>query len=126
MVHKFATCYKQAYSRKKSGSSEDDIMEDALAIYAHDTSSRFMLVSAWKLLKNEPKWSCQITEESNMRTKNYASGAYTSSSNPDTPTSGDPGQYNSSESTWFVRLGQKQQKERENQRQMKHLLFMRI
>ena len=50
MVHKFATCYKQAYSRKKSGSSEDDIMEDALAIYAHDTSSRFMLVSAWKLI----------------------------------------------------------------------------
>jgi len=59
------------------------------------------------LLKNEPKWSCQITEESNKRTKNSASGAYTSSSNPDTPTSGDPGQYNSSESRVVRPIGTK-------------------
>jgi hypothetical protein len=57
MVQKFGRCYKQAYLRKKSGSSEEDIMEDAMTMYQQAEGKRFMLVFAWKMIKNELKWS---------------------------------------------------------------------
>jgi hypothetical protein len=57
MVQKFGGCYKQAYLRKKSGSSEEDIMEDAMTMYQQAEGKRFMLVFAWKMIKNELKWS---------------------------------------------------------------------
>jgi hypothetical protein len=95
MVQKFGGCYKQAYLRKKSGSSEEDIMEDAMAMYQQAEGKLFVLLFAWKMLKHEPKWSNQFIEDSNKRTNIFASGTYSSSSQPNTntqpntPTSGD-------------------------------------
>lgn len=86
IVQKFAGCYKQAVQRKRSGSSESDIMADAYKIFCQDEGEQFKLEYAWRLLKDEPKWAGESYGCSSKRTKISASGAYSSSSNPETPT----------------------------------------
>ncbi|KAI5404040.1 hypothetical protein KIW84_051256 [Lathyrus oleraceus] len=82
---RIAASYNQY--RKKSGTSETDVMADAHAIFAQDQGTTFNLEYAWRLLKDEAKW--RIVEESigssAKITKTYASGA--SSENPDTTSS---------------------------------------
>ncbi|KAK2449105.1 glutathione S-transferase T3 [Trifolium repens] len=86
-VQKFVGCYKQAVHGKKSGTSEKDILVNAHAFYAQDMSEPFNLEYAWRLLKDEPKWMRESPETSSKRTKISASGTYSSSSNPETPSS---------------------------------------
>jgi len=47
------------------------------------------LEHAWRLLKDQPKWLEQFTESCFKRTKISAYGAYSSSSNPETPVEAD-------------------------------------
>jgi hypothetical protein len=105
MVQKFGGCYKQAYLRKKSGSFEEDIIEDAMAMYQQAEGKHFMLLYAWRMLKNEPKWS--NPNEPNKRTKISTSKGYSSSSKPNTPTSGDHIASNSMESNVVRPIGTK-------------------
>ncbi|XP_058782447.1 uncharacterized protein LOC131656905 [Vicia villosa] len=86
-VQKFVGCYKQAVAVKKSGSSESDIVSAACDIYYQDGHEKFTFQSAWKLLRDEPKWLGGSSEPSAKRTKSSASVAYSTSSNPPTPTS---------------------------------------
>jgi hypothetical protein len=86
-VQKFVGCYKQAVHGKKSGTSEKDILINAHAFYTQDMGEPFNLEYAWRLLKDEPKWMGESLETSSKRTKISASGAYSSSSNPETPSS---------------------------------------
>ncbi|KEH15532.1 no-apical-meristem-associated carboxy-terminal domain protein [Medicago truncatula] len=86
-VNKFVGCYKDAITLKKSGTSESDIISATKDIYFQDTKENFAFENAWRLLKDEPKWLAGLPEHSAKRTKNSASGEYSSSSNPPTPTS---------------------------------------
>ncbi|GAU21764.1 hypothetical protein TSUD_328890 [Trifolium subterraneum] len=87
IVHKFVACYKAANEKKKSGSSESDIMGDAYTLFYQDEGDQFKLEHAWRLLKDEPKWSNSSFEGASKRTKISASGAYSTTSNLDTPSS---------------------------------------
>ncbi|KAJ1443179.1 putative glutathione S-transferase [Sesbania bispinosa] len=64
MVQKFSGCYKQACSVKQSGSSETDIMAAAYEIYMKDEGKKFKLEYAWRLLKDEPKWTTEASQSS--------------------------------------------------------------
>jgi hypothetical protein len=65
-------------------------------------------------LKDEPKWLAGLTEPSAKRTKNSASGAYSSFSNPLTPTSSE---YNPPSPTSLRRpMGQKAAKRKEKEK----------
>jgi len=87
-ILKFVGCYKDVVALKKSGASKSDNISTAKDIYYQDVREQFTLENAWKLLRDEPKWlaGC-VLEPSAKRTKNSASGAYSASSNPPTPTS---------------------------------------
>ncbi|PNX97492.1 glutathione S-transferase t2-like protein, partial [Trifolium pratense] len=85
IVHKFVACYKAANEKKKSGSSESDIMGDAYTLFYQDEGDQFKLEHAWRLLKDEPKWLNSSFEGSSKRTKISASGAYSTTSNLNMP-----------------------------------------
>jgi len=89
IVHKFVGCYKVAFEKKKSDSSKFDIMGEAYTLYYQDEGEQFKLEHAWRLLKDEPKWSNTSFEggSKSKRTKISASGAYSTTSNLDTPSS---------------------------------------
>ncbi|XP_058787444.1 glutathione S-transferase T2-like [Vicia villosa] len=87
LVQKFVGCYKQAVREKKSGASEKDILVNAHAFFEQDEGAPFNLEYAWRLLKDEPKWMGASIENSSKRTKNFVSGAYTTSPNSETPSS---------------------------------------
>ncbi|CAI8617600.1 unnamed protein product [Vicia faba] len=113
-VQKFVGCYKQAVSTQQSGSSESNIMQAAYKIYFQDEGEKFIFEAAWRLLKDEPKWLAGSSEASTKRTKNSASGAYSSSSNPPTPTSSG---YNPPSPTLSRRpIGQKAAKRKEKEK----------
>ncbi|KAH1246654.1 Glutathione S-transferase T3 [Glycine max] len=78
-VQKFKCHYKQTISLKKSDCTEND----------EDEGTDFGLEHAWRLLKDQPKWLEQFTESCFKRTKISAYGAYSSSSNPETPVEAD-------------------------------------
>jgi hypothetical protein len=112
-VQKFVGCYKQAVAVKKSGSSEADIVSAACDIYYQDGHEKFTFQSAWKLLRDQPKWLGGSSEPSAKRTKSSASGAYSTSSNPPTPTS----EYNPPSPTLLRRpIGQKAAKRKEKEK----------
>ncbi|XP_058759812.1 glutathione S-transferase T3-like [Vicia villosa] len=113
-VQKLFWCYKQALAAKKSGSYEINIISTAHNIYYQDEHEKFTLEEAWRLLKDEPKWLAGSSEPSAKRTKNSISGAYSSSSNPPTPTSSE---YNSPSPTFLRRpIGQKAAKRKEKEK----------
>jgi hypothetical protein len=76
-----------------------------MAMYQQAEGKRFMLLYAWRMLKNEPKWS--NPNEPNKRTKISTSKGYSSSSKPNTPTSGDHIASNSMESNVVRPIGTK-------------------
>jgi hypothetical protein len=113
-VQKFVGCYKQAVATKKSGSSESNIILAAYNIYYQDEHEKFTFEHAWRLLKDEPKWLAGASEPSAKRTKNSATGAYSSSSNPPTPTSNE---YNPPSPSILRRpMGQKAAKRKEKEK----------
>ncbi|XP_058750648.1 glutathione S-transferase T3-like [Vicia villosa] len=87
IVKNFAGCYKAAFEKKKSGSSESDIMGNAYTLYYQDEGEHFKLEFAWRLLKDEPKWLNASFEGTSKRTKVSASGTYSTTSNLETPSS---------------------------------------
>jgi len=101
-VQKFVGCYKSAVDLKKSGTTEKDTIEAAKKIYKKDNDHSFALEHAWQLLKNEPKWNKSV-DASSKRTKTSATGAYSSGTNPETPTS----EYNPPSPTLICPQGRK-------------------
>ncbi|KAK2430581.1 glutathione S-transferase T3 [Trifolium repens] len=85
IVNNFVACYKAANEKKESGSSESDIIGDAYTLFYQYEGEQFKLEHAWRLLKDEPKWSNASFEGASKRTKISASGAYLTTSNLDTP-----------------------------------------
>ena len=86
-VQKFVGCYRQAKSLQQSGEVDTDVMNRARQIFEEtEPFKSFTMEAAWERLKKEPKW-CATNESASKRTKVSASGAYSSSSNPETPTS---------------------------------------
>ncbi|KAJ1391371.1 putative glutathione S-transferase [Sesbania bispinosa] len=53
-VQKFVGCYKQAIGAKKSGTTENDVINHALAIFSQDEGEAFKFEYAWRLLKDIP------------------------------------------------------------------------
>ncbi|CAK8562181.1 unnamed protein product [Lathyrus sativus] len=113
-IQKFVGCYKQAVSTQQSGSSESNIMQAAYKIYFQDEGEKFTFEAAWRLLKDEPKWLAGSSEASTKRTKNSASGAYSSSSNPQMSIEHDP----SSPTLSRRPIGQKAAKRKEKEKLM--------
>ncbi|KAJ1386861.1 putative glutathione S-transferase [Sesbania bispinosa] len=62
VVQKFPGCYKLASSVKQSGASENDVMAAAYEIYMKDEGKSFKLEYAWRLLKDEPKWTTEVSQ----------------------------------------------------------------
>ena len=82
-VQKFKDHYKQVVDLKKNGYKKSDVMIHAYVIWKEDEGNNFALKHAWWLLKDQPKWLEQCTWIYSKRTKLYAFGAYSSSSNPE-------------------------------------------
>ena len=85
-VQKFYGCYVQAVWMKKSESSEDDVINDALAIFIRDQGEAFKYEYACREARNQAKWLAVYGEGSSKRTKKSALRAYTSSSQSDITT----------------------------------------
>ncbi|XP_055614470.1 uncharacterized protein LOC129760819 [Uranotaenia lowii] len=53
---KFAGCVTQVLTKQQSGASSSDFMKQALILYKTATKSPFVLLHAFKILENAPKW----------------------------------------------------------------------
>ncbi|XP_057739983.1 glutathione S-transferase T3-like [Arachis stenosperma] len=86
-VAQFAGCYDQASRNIRSGSNADDIKELAYKLYSTNYGQKFTFERHWNMLRLEQKWRSQLPTQSggSKRTKVSATGAYSSSSNPETP-----------------------------------------
>jgi hypothetical protein len=84
-VQVFVGCYKSVTNPPKSGHSEADIVDEALALYLSITKTKFKSVKVWRVLKEEPKWRGAAMATCSRRQKNSVDGAYSSPSNPSTP-----------------------------------------
>lgn len=56
-VSKFAGCLAQVNSRRQSGSSPEDILQEALLLYNTKEKVPFGFMHCFKILENAPKWS---------------------------------------------------------------------
>ncbi|XP_016192200.1 glutathione S-transferase T3-like [Arachis ipaensis] len=92
-VAQFAGCYDQASRNIRSGSNADDIKELAYKLYSTHYGQKFTFERHWNMLRLEQKWRSQLPTQSggSKRTKVSATGAYSSSSNPETPLADEPG-----------------------------------
>ncbi|XP_052109370.1 glutathione S-transferase T2-like [Arachis duranensis] len=92
-VAQFAGCYDQASRNIRSGSNADDIKELAYKLYSTNYGQKFTFERHWNMLRLEQKWRSQLPTQSGVskRTKVSATGAYSSSSNPETPLADEPG-----------------------------------
>jgi hypothetical protein len=86
-VTKWCGVYSQVKNTRRSGESDDMILQRAHAWFKSQNSDKsFILEYMWKELKDLPKWQRIVKEDNNnnKRTKISESGAYISSSNQDT------------------------------------------
>ncbi|XP_010676449.2 glutathione S-transferase T3-like [Beta vulgaris subsp. vulgaris] len=105
-VSKFVGAFAQAESRRKSGECDDDVMKTAYAIYKSDNKPHhrdFNDRHCWEILKSCDVWKpygdivnkCKkkaTTQESgSKRWRINETGNYSTSTDPNTPTSGDIG-----------------------------------
>ncbi|XP_016177975.1 glutathione S-transferase T2-like [Arachis ipaensis] len=92
-IAQFAGCYDQASQNIRSGSNADDIKELAYKFYSINYGKKFTFERYWNMLRLEQKWKSQLPTQSggSKRTKVSATGAYSSSSNPETPLADEPG-----------------------------------
>ncbi|XP_057745354.1 glutathione S-transferase T3-like [Arachis stenosperma] len=76
----------------RSGSNADDIKELAYKLYSTNYGQKFTFERHWNMLRLEQKWRSQLPTQSggSKRTKVSATGAYSSSSNPETPLADEP------------------------------------
>ncbi|RYR08531.1 hypothetical protein Ahy_B05g076262 isoform A [Arachis hypogaea] len=91
-VAQFAGCYDQASRNIRSGSNIDHIKELACKLYSTNYGQKFTFERYWNMLRLEQKWRSQLPTQSggSKRTKVSATGAYSSSSNPETPLADEP------------------------------------
>ncbi|XP_057739722.1 glutathione S-transferase T2-like [Arachis stenosperma] len=91
-VAQFAGCYDQASRNIRSGSNADDIKELAYKLYSTNYGKKFTFERHWNMLRLKQKWRSQLPTQSggSKRTKVSATGAYSSSSNPETPLADEP------------------------------------
>ncbi|RYR26683.1 hypothetical protein Ahy_B02g060969 [Arachis hypogaea] len=84
-VAQFASCYDQASRNIRSGSNADDIKELAYKLYSTHYGQKFTSKRHWNMLRLKQKWRSQLPTQSggSKRTKVSATGAYSSSSNPE-------------------------------------------
>ncbi|XP_020988304.1 uncharacterized protein LOC110276071 [Arachis duranensis] len=77
----------------RSGSNADDIKELSYKLYSTNYGKKFTFERYWNMLRLEQKWRNQLPTQSggSKRTKVSATGAYSSSSNPETPLADEPG-----------------------------------
>jgi hypothetical protein len=59
---KFSGCYQTMTSLNRSGSSETDVFNDSVALYAEQSKTKksFTFQACWKILKEYPKWSLHV------------------------------------------------------------------
>ncbi|XP_015939385.1 glutathione S-transferase T3-like [Arachis duranensis] len=93
VVAQFAGCYDQASRNIRSGSNADDIKEFAYKLYSTNYGKNFTFKRHWNMLRLEQKWRSQLPTQSggSKRTKVSATGAYSSSSNSETPLADESG-----------------------------------
>ncbi|KAL8128601.1 hypothetical protein V2J09_017756 [Rumex salicifolius] len=88
-TQKFVACHNHASNRRGSGENEIDVLRNAHTFFRSDWGIDFIWEHVWREIEHEPKWCAWLAREgggSSKRSKLNASGFYSSSSNPDTPT----------------------------------------
>ncbi|XP_048498211.1 glutathione S-transferase T3-like [Beta vulgaris subsp. vulgaris] len=101
-VSKFVSAYAHAEAHRKSGESDDDVMKTAFAIHKEDNKTCFNKLHCWEILKHSDVWkpmgdtvkACKKKtanqESGSKRWRINEAGNYSTSSEPNTPSSGDP------------------------------------
>ncbi|XP_057724054.1 glutathione S-transferase T3-like [Arachis stenosperma] len=91
-VAQFAGCYDQASRNIRSDSNADNIKELAYKLYSTNYGQKFTFERHWNMLRLEQKWRSQLPTQSggSKKTKVMRTGAYSSSSNPETPLADEP------------------------------------
>ncbi|XP_016177943.1 glutathione S-transferase T3-like [Arachis ipaensis] len=86
-VAQFAGCYDKASRNIRSDSNADDIKELAYKLYSANYGQKLTFERHWNMLRLEQKWRSQLPTQSggSKRTKISTTGAYSSSSNLETP-----------------------------------------
>ncbi|XP_074360432.1 glutathione S-transferase T2-like [Apium graveolens] len=86
-AQRYGSCYEQAERRIGSGSNLDNIVELAHELHKAKYKKKSNYDMHWNELRRQPKWITPLTNSgSAKRTKINDSGAYSSSTNNDTPT----------------------------------------
>ncbi|CAL1397195.1 unnamed protein product [Linum trigynum] len=100
-VSKSVDCYEQIQHRKESAINEGYKKNREKQLYLENIGKDFAFMHVWVVIKDEEKWSsqserakpldCDEDRGGSKRTKNTASGQYTSSSSNTTmPSRGEP------------------------------------
>ncbi|RYR39048.1 hypothetical protein Ahy_A09g044453 [Arachis hypogaea] len=92
-VAQFTSCYDQASRNIRSGSNTDGIKELAYKLYSTNYGKKITFERHWNMLRLEQKWRSQLPTQNggSKRIKVSATGAYSSSSNPETPLADESG-----------------------------------
>lgn len=56
MVSKFAGCLAQIENRRQSGASPEDVLKQAIALFATTEKTAFTLMHCYIILQSAPKW----------------------------------------------------------------------
>ncbi|XP_074337428.1 glutathione S-transferase T3-like [Apium graveolens] len=87
-AQRYGACYDQAERRVGSGSNLDNITRLAHELHIAKYKKKSNFDKHWNELRRQPKWRAPSTNSESMkRTKLSDSGAYSSSTNTETPTS---------------------------------------
>lgn len=62
VINDFNGCWTKVTRVNKSGASDDQLMDEALEMYAERYKKPFTLVHWWRTLKNQPKWCASVAQ----------------------------------------------------------------
>jgi len=62
VIADFNGCYTKVTRVNKSGASDDQLMDEALALYTERYKKPFTLFHWWRTLKNQPKWCAYVAQ----------------------------------------------------------------
>ncbi|XP_022680090.1 glutathione S-transferase T2-like [Setaria italica] len=62
VIADFNGCWTKVNRVHKSGASDDQMMDEALALYTERYKKPFTLIHWWRNLKNEPKWCAHVAQ----------------------------------------------------------------
>ena len=84
-TNKFVQKFNNERNQRRSGESDDDIYARTLALYAATENKPFRYDHVWRIVKDSPRFDPQEDiQRTQKKTRINESGAYTSSSNPET------------------------------------------